>query len=262
MAEINIICKPTLDTFIRFGIVLAAFFGFVLYFFYDATVGYRKANEVYFSYQAFAELGEAAAGNTGRSAWEARRNNQPLIAADMVNNEPVVHEGEHAYPLPAGCEATSSCPPEAGNYEAMNKSWNDCWLAYTARMRFPAKPAEHPYDTAAIREQWYAGGVCMLVSALLLGLMIRTSRRVLALQGDSVTAAGQTFNISDITLLDLRQWGKGFKGVAYATVHGRKVRLDGMTYGGFNPQKGEPAEAFMKALQARYRGEILEYEET
>ena len=58
MTNTPIICHPTRDTFVRFAIVLAAFFGFGLYFFYDGAVGYRKANEVYFSYQAFAELGK------------------------------------------------------------------------------------------------------------------------------------------------------------------------------------------------------------
>ena len=76
-----------------------------------------------------------------------------------------------------------------------------------------------------------------------------------------MTAAGRQFRVAEITRLDLRQWGKGFKGVAYATVNGRKVRLDGMTYGGFDPAAGQPAEAFMQALLARYQGEILEYEQ-
>ncbi len=263
MTETTIICKPTLDTFVRFSIVLAAFLGFGLYFFYDASVGYRKANEVYFSYQAFAQLGDDITTNHPTpSAWEAKRSNSPLINARTENGELVAQEGEHTYPLPTDCEATRTCPTEVCNFDAMNKSWNDCWLAYTARMRFPSQPVDHAYDAAAIREQWYAGGVCMFISALLLALMIRTARRVMALRGDTVTAAGQTFLISDISRLDLRQWGKGYKGIAYATVKGKKIRMDGMTYGGFNPEKGEPAEAFMKALQARYQGEILEYEET
>ena len=262
MAHNDIICKPTLDTFIRFGIVLAAFLGFGMYFFYDAAIGYRKANEVYYSYQAFAMLGDKATSIFNAADWETERHNTPLIETRLENEEPVAADNEHIYPLPPDCEATRTCPPEACDFNAMAKSWNDCWLAYTARMRYPSQPTEHAYDAAAIREQWYAGGVCMGISAVLLFLMIRTARRVMALHDDSITAAGQTFRIADITRLDVRQWGKGFKGVAYATVNGRKIRLDGMTYGGFDPKKGEPAEAFMQALQARYKGEILEYEET
>ena len=46
------------------------------------------------------------------------------------------------------------------------------------------------------------------------------------------------------------------------TVNGKKVKIDGMTYGGFNKAKGEPAEAFMKALLAQYKGDIIEYEQS
>lgn len=253
MIDSSIICRPTRDTFVRFGIVLLAFFGFGLYFFYDGSVGYRKANEVYFSYQAFARLGaEASRGSLGAEP------TKPLIEAEQVDGEWMV---EGKYPLPVGCEAVRSTPEEAANHAAMSKSWADCWTAYTARMHFPVKPAEHAFDTAAIREQWLAGGVCMCISAVIIYFILRTRRRVMALEGDLVTAAGQQFRVEEISRLDLRQWGKGYKGVAYATVNGRKVRLDGMTYGGFDPAAGQPAEAFMQALLARYQGEVLEYEQ-
>lgn len=255
MTNTPIICRPTRDTFVRFAVVLLAFFGFGLYFFYDGSTGYRKANEVYFSYQAFARLGADASQGL---PWGTDRAQQPLIRAEQVEGE-LMTEGK--YPLPADCAATRETPPEAADWAAMHKSWADCWTSYTARMHFPVKPAEHPFDKAAIREQWLAGGICMLISAGIIWLMLRTRSRVMALEGDTVTAAGQQFRVADISRLDLRQWGKGFKGVAYATVAGRRIRMDGMTYGGFDPAAGQPAETFMQALLAQYQGEILEYEQ-
>ena len=255
MSTPSIICKPTRDTFIRFGIVLLAFFGFGLYFFYDGAVGYRKANEVYYSYQAFARLGARA---STEQAWGADAARQPLIKATESNGELMV---EMKYPLPQDCEAARTTPPEAADYAAMRKSWADCWTAYTARMQFPVKPAEHPFDTAAIREQWLAGSVCMLISAVIIFFILRTKGRVMALEGDILTAAGQQFRVADIERLDMRQWGKGYKGIAYITVKGRKIRLDGMTYGGFDPATGQPAEQLMQTLLAQYNGEILEYEQ-
>ena len=100
-----------------------------------------------------------------------------------------------------------------------------------------------------------------MLTAFGLFLVIRTKRRELAIRGQQITAVGRTFNISDIESIDLRQWGKGFKGVAYFTVQGKKLRIDGMTYGGFNPDKGEPAEAFMKAVLTQYKGDIIDYEQ-
>lgn len=251
-----IICRPTRDTFVRFAIVLLAFLGFGLYFFYDGAAGYRKANEVYFSHQAFARLGEEASTS---APWGADRALQPLLAAEQVDGEWIM---AGRYPLPADCAAARNTPPEAADYAAMSRSWADCWTSYTARMRYPVKPADHPYDTAAIREQWIAGSVCMGICALILFFILRTRSRVMSLQGTSVTAAGQQFDVADITRLDLRQWGKGFKGIAYATVKGRKIRLDGMTYGGFSQADGQPAEQFMQALLAQYQGEVLDYEQT
>lgn len=255
MTNQSIICRPTKDTFIRFAIVLAAFFGFGLYFFYDGAIGYRKANEVYFSYTAFARLGDEASKS---DSWSADTAAQPLIQAEQVGAEQMV---DGKYPIPADCEAARSTPPEAANHAAMRKSWADCWTSYTARMKYPVKPAEHPFDTNAIREQWIAGSVCMLISAIILFFIARTSKRTMALNGDTVTAAGQQFKVDDISLLDLRQWGKGFKGIAYAKVGNRKIRMDGMTYGGFSPDQGQPAEVFMQALLSRYKGEIMEYEQ-
>lgn len=257
MAETDIICKPTADTFLRFGVVLAAFFGFGLYFFYDAAIGYRTENEVFCSYHAFAELG-AQVERMSPFEWEDARR-APLLAAEEQDGERVCVYGGTALPLPADCEAARTCPPEAADYTAMKQGWSECWQRYTQRRHFPIKPGEHGHDAGAIFEQWTAGGVCMVVSAALLYLMLRTARRVMALRGEMLTAAGLTFPVSEISLLDLRQWGKGFKGVAYAVVQGRRVRLDGMTYGGFSPEKGEPAERLMQALLAQYKGEVMEY---
>ena len=259
MEETNIICKPTRDTFVRFAIVLAAFFGFGLYFFYDGAVGYRLQNEVYFSHEAFANLGQQVE-KSAPASWKAMTSSAPLLPAVQLEDGPaIIVAGETAFPLPKDCEATRSCPPEVQDFHAMSKGWNDCWLAYTGRMHYPSTPAEHPHDEGAIREQWYAGTGCMVVSLIIIWLMVRTKNRVLALEGSTVKAAGREFAVSDITKLDLRQWwGKGVKGVAYATVKGRKIKMDGMTYGGFG--KNGNAEAFMHALLKQYHGEILEYE--
>lgn len=256
----EIICRPTKDTFVRFCIVLAAFFGFGLYFFYDGAVGYRQANEVYFSYHTFARLGELAQKATP-AEWQRQVAEAPLLRDTVqTDNGPAIRGEKDNYPLPRDCKAAQECPPEAQDAAAMRAGWNDCWTAYTGRMHYPVRAGEHPYNEGAIREQWIAGGACMAVSLLILWLIFRTKGRVLALRGDTVTAAGQDFKVGDITRLDLRQWwGKGSKGAAYATVNGRRIKMDGMTYGGFG--EGAPADVFMKALLGQYHGEVLEYKQ-
>lgn len=260
MSNGGIICRATPDTFVRLGIVIAAFLGFAVYFFYDGAVGYRLQNEAICSFKAFAELG-AQVSSCPEPRWREQRAAAPLIAARQEGGMLFAEDSKgHRYPLPEDCEATRSCPPEARDYVAMAKGWNDCWAAYSKRMHFPIKPGEHPHDEGAIREQWIAGGIFTGAGLLLLALAFRTYRRELSLQGDTITAAGRQFSLADIQLIDLRQWGPGFKGVAYFTVNGKRVRIDGMTYGGFNKAKGEPAEQFMKAVLARYQGDIIDYE--
>ncbi len=259
MSETSIICKATRDTYVRFCIVLLAFMGFGLYFFYDAAAGYRKANAAILSYQAFARLGEAATRCTA-TEWNQITENGALISTAEGMADAAEADGK-LYPLPAGHSSTQGYPEEARDHAAMSRSWNECWLAHSTRMHYPIAPGDHPHDAAAVREQWYGGAVCMLVSAALLFFIIRTSRRELSLRGSRITAAGQQFDIAEIESLDLRQWGVGFKGAAYFTVKGRRIKADGMTYGGFNKEQGEPAEQFMKAVLARYQGEIIDYEQ-
>lgn len=261
MSETSIICKATMDTFVRFGIVIAALLGFAGYFFYDGAVGYRNENAQIFSYKAFADLGQGAAATLTPVQWQAQVARQPLIKAGEQEGEWVVADAQgHVFPLPEDCEATRSCPAEAQDQAAMRTGWSECWAAYSQRMHYPIKPAEHAHDEGAIREQWIAGGLFTVLGLVLLYFALRTRGRELALRGDKVTAAGQTFAIADIQSIDLRQWGPGFKGVAYFTVGGKKIRVDGMTYGGFSKDKGQPAEEFMKAVLARYKGEVVEYE--
>ena len=166
MSEVKIECRPTGDTFVRFGVVMAALFGFAVYFFYDGHTGYRQKNEVICSFKAFAELGQRATRSDALQ-WASELGGKPLLQAETREGEPVAVEGDMCYPLPVDCEAARSCPPEVLDHAAMSRSWSDCWAAYSKRMRFPIKPGEHAYDMAAIREQWIAGGVFMLLGVVL-----------------------------------------------------------------------------------------------
>lgn len=261
MSQNDIVCKATTDTFVRFGIVLLALFGFSIYFMYDGAIGYRKANEAYFCHQAFAELGKQSENCNDEAEWKKLRETTPLINAAREGDDLYVEYNNEIVPLPTDCEAATACPEEVMSLSAVKAGWDECWKLYSKRKGMPYNTGEHPYDTASISHQWIGAAVGLLLTAFGFFLVIRTKRRELAIRGQQITAVGRTFNISDIESIDLRQWGKGFKGVAYFTVQGKKLRIDGMTYGGFNPDKGEPAEAFMKAVLTQYKGDIIDYEQ-
>lgn len=265
-AGVDIICKPARDTFVRLGIMLLALAGFGLYFFYDGSIGYPRANEVYLSHRAFAELGRLAAEKplelpetSDAALWRHRRSTTPLFPVEQEDGRPVAKtSGGDIIPLPRDLELTS-CPEETHDLDAMSRDWSACWAAFTASRGLPLKPAEHPYTTGSIREQYYAGAGCLALALILALCMLRLSRRRVELHGDTLLIGGQSVNIADISCIDLRQWGKGFKGFARLTVKGRSIKFDGMTYGGFDPKQGEPAEALMQAVLARYKGDIIEY---
>lgn len=262
MSQQNIICKATTDTFVRFGVVILAIFGFSLYFVYDGAIGYAKKNEAICSYKAFAQLGEEALEVKTDEEWKKLRTEKPLLQTERTaEGKLLAVEGDARYPLPNDSVVAQQCPAEVMDLQQM-QDWHECWVQYTSRLGLPLTPGEHAYDEGAIREQWIGSivGACLV----LLGIyfVVRTYKRELALRGDVVSAAGQQFSVSDITAIDLRQWGPGFKGVAYFTVKGKKIKADGMTYGGFSKKNGEPAEVFMKALLAQYKGDIIEYERT
>ncbi len=263
MSSSSIVCRPTKDTFVRFFIILAAVWGFALYFFYDGSIGYHKKNAAYFSFKAFAD-GGSDASLLSASEWRNKHQGSlfdTLEGYTYNKDENRMEADGKTYPLPsfASLEYSSERPAEFLDHAIMSTRWNDAWREFSSRNRYPLKPGDKPYDQATVDEQWIAGGVCVLLGAIILYFIIRTSRRVLALEGTEVKAVGESFSVSDISRIDLRQWGPGFKGVAFFTVNGKKLKIDGMTYGGFGSKNEAPAEKFMQALLAIYKGELVEY---
>ncbi len=263
MSSSPIICRPTKDTFVRFFIILAAVWGFALYFFYDGSIGYHKKNAAYFSFKAFAD-GGSDASLLSANEWRNKHQGSLFDTIDGFTynrDENQMEAAGKTYPLPsaASLEYSSDRPAEFLDHAMMSTRWNDAWRDFSSRNRYPLKPGDKPYDQATVDEQWIAGGVCVLLGGIILYFIIRTSRRVLSLEGTEVKAIGQSFKVSDISRIDLRQWGPGFKGVAFFTVHGKKLKIDGMTYGGFGSKNEAPAEKFMQALLAVYQGELVEY---
>lgn len=263
MSSDDIHCRATRWFVWRAVAMACLFFGFGFYFFYDGAVGYPRANEVFFAHKAFADLG-GRIGSMDESEWKAyldRTAMWPVVTRE--GEEYALGEKGTLYPMPHG--ANPAVPAVMRDYERVRtEGWFDyAWKTYSAERRFPMKPGEHPYDAAAVREQWLAGSVCMLLGLGAVLLLLRTLRRSMSLEGDQVTAAGRSFRVADIRRIDLRSWK--LKGLAFFTVAmpggNRRVRIDGMSYGGFEKSRGEPAERFMQAVLARYEGEILHYED-
>lgn len=263
MSSDAILCRATPWFLWRVLVMACLFFGFGAYFFYDGAKGYPHANEVFFTHRAFAAMGEKI-GSMSAGEWENFVDSAAMWpTVRREGRSYALGENGELFPMPAG--AGAAVPAVMRDYARVKEGgWFDyAWKAYSAERRFPLKPGEHPYDTTAVREQWLAGGVCMVLGLGCLLLLMRTLGRSLSWQDGVLTAAGRRFALEDIRRIDLRSWK--LKGLAFFTVETpgglRRVRIDGMTYGGFEKSRGEPAEKFMQAVLSRYEGEIVRYED-
>lgn len=248
MENVKVVCKPTSwfkSRAIGLGLLLL---GFGIYFFYDASVGYPEKNEIFFTHKAFDSAGQTIEKVFNKAQWK-----------QITNKAAIDFQG---YPVPKTTDPqTTPWPPELKDYDLMKKGWHDAWLAYTSRLHLGITPIETPFDQGKITEQWIAGIISCLLALFCVGLLVRTLGRTMSINDETITAAGQQFSITDITRLDMRKWKH--KGIAYASVNNRRVRLDGFCYGGFSKSdENQNADAFMNALLANYHGEIIDYQES
>lgn len=245
-------CRVTPWFLLRAVAMLLMLLVFAFLFLKDGMVGYRHKNLAFYSYQTFANEGpKAMAPDQSASKWQAYATGKTLAFPD----DPDL--------LPAGTNLQAPWPPELLDFNSLNRGkWHDLWLQFSAREKLDATPRNKPYDAREIRGQFIAFSVCAVLAVLNLFILLRTLRRSMTLDGDTLTTqTGQQLNIASITRIDMRQWKR--KGLAYL-YHGspaRRVRIDGMTYGGFKQAEGAPAEALMQQVLAQFHGELVDYVE-
>jgi hypothetical protein len=93
-------------------------------------------------------------------------------------------------------------------------------------------------------------------------ILIRTLWRTISVDGQAITTQqGKRVPFGDLKKLDLRKWEtKGLAFIDYEGASGKgRIRVDGLTYGGFKKDQNEPAERLMKQIRSHFSGEIIEY---
>jgi hypothetical protein len=107
--------------------------------------------------------------------------------------------------------------------------------------------------------------ICAALSLVALFFLLRTlSRKLVLADGVLYPPGAKPAAVKDLVRLDLRRWPS--KGLAFAWAKEgdkeRKIRIDGLTYGGFKAAEGQPAEKLMESVKAGFSGELIEYEST
>lgn len=251
-----IVCKPTPWFLFRALVMLLMFGVFAVLFYIDGSTGYRKKNEVFFLHQNFEKASQEfsrmnADGTLTPEAWNSH------AAAQTVSFP------EDRALLPATLDLPMPWPDILHDYEQMKPlQWKKLWLDYSKTRGFDAVPGEQSYDARKIAEQWVVFWICLALAVGALFVLLRTLGRRISADGEAITSQqGRRIPYTDLKTLDLRKWEtKGLAFIDYEGASGKgRIRIDGLTYGGFKKEQDEPAERLMRLIRSHFSGEILEY---
>jgi hypothetical protein len=254
----RIVCKPTPWFLLRAAAMLLMFGIFTVLFFVDGKWGYREKNLAYHVSKAFEQAtGEfkVKKGEMTPETWRAHAAKQTVALP------------EDRSVLPEGTPVPMPWPAVLHDYERMTAALagqpNELFDQYRLEANIKKDVPEHDYPAQKIFEQWVVFWICLALTTGALFMLVRTLGRSMAIDGEAFfPAAGGKVPFADLTRLDLRKWDT--KGLAFAwakTPAGgeRKLRIDGLTYGGFKKEQDEPAERLMRRLKANFSGELIEY---
>lgn len=257
MSEVEkIVCKPTRWFLIRAAVMLLMFGVFAVLFFMDGSTGYRKKNEVFYLHEAFKAANDAFA----KRDQEVRLT--PETWRQYAAQQTVTLPADPSV-LPSGMTKPMPWPEILLDYNRMKPlQWNTLWREYTKSRGMNEEAPEEPYDSRKIKEQWVVFWISLALALVAAFFLVRTLRRSISADADAVTdQRGRRVPYSDLKVLDLRKWDT--KGLAFIDFDGAsgkgRLRIDGLTYGGFKAEDGEAAEQLMKFIRARFSGEIIEY---
>jgi hypothetical protein len=251
-----IVCKPTSWFYMR-AIGMLAMFAFLGgWFFKDAYSGYREENLIYLTHRSLA---------TAIQKHEEMKKDGLLSAESWKQYAATQHVdiGDDASLVPASTTLPIPWPPEFHDSALLAKGQAEVWEAIGSRMQWDRKPPEKLHEAGSIREQWYFAYALSALALYCLFILLRTMRRSMRIDAETITTQeGRTVRLAELTRLDLRKWAN--KGLAYSyypQADGKegRIRIDGLTYGGFQKERGEPAEALMVWLRKNFTGEIIEY---
>jgi hypothetical protein len=252
----SIVCKPTPWFVLRAVAMLAMFSVFSVLFYIDGTTGYRKKNLEFHIHAAFEQA--AKDFNEMKNGGDLTPESWKEFASKQTVNLP-----SDLSLLPADTKPPIHWPETLSDYERMKAGQPHLlWQDYSGKNRMSETVKKKPFSAREIREQFIVLYVCLSLSIIALFFLIRTMRRTLSANANAFTSAsGKTIPYAEMKTLDLRKWDtKGIALIDYEGASGGgRVRIDGLTYGGFKKENGEPAEKLMAMIRSNFSGEIIEY---
>jgi hypothetical protein len=262
----RIVCKPTPWFLLRAAAMLLMFGIFTVLFFVDGKWGYREKNLSFFVSKAFEQATQdfkQKKDQISPEEWRAFAEKQEI---EFVHRSGDDEEGE-VVPIPEGTPVPLPWPTVLHDYDALKSSldqqpgklFDDYRLAANIKKDAP----DNAFPARKITEQWVVFWICLVLTIGAVFVLLRTIGRSIAIDSEAFyPVGGDKVPFADLVRLDLRKWDT--KGLAFAwakTAAGgeRKLRIDGLTYGGFKKEQDEPAERLMVRLRENFSGEVIEY---
>lgn len=257
-----IVCKATQWIKIRAALIIAMFGVFAYLFYTDGTVGYREKNEHFMFHKLFTSVAPSEVEKiaTGEE-WVLFASQQKL---------PIPSEEE--CPLPADFDKNQTWPTvltTEQSYEQMKNTSDGAskiWREYTAEKGWDFEPAEKLYDQGKLTEQFVMAGICSALVLVVVFLFLRTLGRTMKVTETAYIApGGKVVPFTSMRRIDARKWDvKGIAVIDYEDESGamKKVKVDGMIYGQFKENDGQPAERLYEYIMERFKGEVIEFEKT
>jgi hypothetical protein len=252
----KVICKPTKWFLLRAIAMFCMFFFLGCWFYKDGTTGYRNQNKIFFMDKAFSKAfadyeNQSKLGSVSALEWEKYVKNQ------------TIDFGKDLTILPKDFKNSMSLPFILHDVEMMKKGKFLAWNQFSGENHWAEKAPEKLHEAGSLREQMILAVVLFILAIITLFFLVRTSRRKIEADSEKITTQeGKEVFYKDLKQLDLRKWNtKGLAFATYVTSSEKigKIRFDGLTYGGFKQEDGEPAEALMKKVKRYFTGELIEY---
>lgn len=251
----SIVCKPTPWFLLRALVMLLMFGVFAVLFYIDGSTGYRKKNESFYLRKTFQTANDefSKMNSSGSLTPEAWKRHAEMQTVEFPVDRSI---------LPASLDLPMPWPPILHDFDRMKPlQWNILWREYSKDRGLNAS-VEEPYDAQKIKEQWIVFAICSALAVVAAFFLLRTVNRSISADDEAVTdQKGKRIPFTDLKSLDLRKWDtKGLAFIDYEGTSGKgRIRVDGLTYGGFKKENNEPAERLMRRIRSRFSGEIIEY---
>ena len=138
------------------------------------------------------------------------------------------------------------------------------WKEFTSKDEkdWDQKPPKDYHDEGQVKEQLYFGIGVLALSSLAGLFALWMKNRFMAVDEEAFYAPGNIkIPYSEIYKIDKRKWETKGLATLYYKESGqtKKARVDGMVYGQFDKEQGEPAEKLFQTIMKHFKGEVVEF---